>query len=162
MNAKNIIKNTAQFSWMLVCRYVEDFTDAELLVRAVPQSNHVAWQLGHMIAGTGHMLSMLGQPAPKLPDGFAEAHGREAVRSDDPKQFATKAQYVALAEQMKAATLAAVDATPDAALDQPGPEAMRAYAPTVGAAFSVLASHPMMHAGQFVTVRRKLGKPILF
>jgi hypothetical protein len=162
MNAKDLIKHHAEFSWMLVRSYADDFTDAELLVRAVPQANHVAWQLGHMIAGTAHMLAMLGQPAPKLPDGFAEAHGREANRSDDPKQFASKAEYFALAEQMKAATLAAVDATPDGDLDNPGPEAMRAYAPTVGAALSVLASHPMMHAGQFVTVRRKLGKPILF
>jgi hypothetical protein len=39
---------------------------------------------------------------------------------------------------------------------------MRAYAPTVGAALTMLGAHPMMHAGQFVTVRRKLGKPILF
>jgi hypothetical protein len=162
MNAKDVIKNSAEFSWMLVCQYVSDFTDAELLVRAVPESNHIAWQFGHMIAGTAHMLSMLGQPAPTLPEGFAEAHGRDANKSDDPKQFAPKAQYVALAEQMKAATKAAVDATPDGDMDKPGPEAMRAYAPTVGAALSILGAHPMMHAGQFVTVRRKLGKPILF
>jgi hypothetical protein len=146
---------------MLVHRYTEDFTDAELLVRPVPQANHPAWQLGHMIAGTGHMLAMLGHPAPKLPDGFADAHGHDATHVDDPKKFATKAQYYALADQMQAATLAAVDATPDSALDQPAPEAMRAYAPTMAHALTVLGAHPMMHAGQFVTVRRKLGKPIV-
>jgi hypothetical protein len=27
--------------------------------------------------------------------------------------------------------------------------------------FSLIATHPMMHAGQFVVVRRQLGKPIL-
>ncbi len=162
MNAKDVIKGSAEFSWTLVCRYVDDFTDAELLVRPVPQANHIAWQLGHMIAGTAKMLTLLGQPAPKLPDGFADAHSRDAVKSDDPKQFATKAQYVALAEQMKAATMAAVDATPEGDLDKPGPEPMRPYAPTVGRALAVIASHPMMHAGQFVPVRRKLGKPILF
>ena len=162
MNAKDIIKNVAEFSWMLVRSYVDDFTDAELMTRPVPQANHVAWQLGHMIAGTGEMLLMLGHCSPELPDGFAAAHGREADKSDDPKQFATKARYLALADLMKAATLAAIDATPDSALDQPGPEPMREFAPTVASALLVLGSHWLMHAGQFVPVRRKLGKPVLF
>ena len=125
---------------MLARTYVDDFTDAELLVRSVPQANHIAWQFGHMIAGTRQMLAMLGHPAPELPDGFAAAHGPEAAKSDDPKKFATKAEYFALADQMKAATLAAIDATPDSALDQPAPEAMREYAPTVAAALTVLGA----------------------
>jgi len=162
MNAKEVIKNVTEFSWMLARTYVDDFTDTELLVRPVPEANHPAWQLGHMIAGTGQMLAMLGHPAPELPDGFAAAHGPEAAKSDDPKKFATKAEYFALADQMKAATMAAVDATPDSDLDRPAPEAMREYAPTVAAALTVLGAHAMMHAGQFVPVRRKLGKPVLF
>ena len=162
MNAKDVIKRVAESSWMLARMYVEDFTDAELLVRPVPEANHVAWQFGHMIAGARHMLTVLGHPAPELPEGFAAAYGPEGAKSDDPKKFATKAVYFALADQMKAATLAAIDATPDAALDQPGPEAMREYAPTIGDALTVVGSHAMMHAGQFVPVRRKLGKPVMF
>ena len=86
MNAKDIIKNIDEFSWMLVRSYVDDFTDAELLVRPVPQANHPAWQFGHMIAGTGQMLAMLGHPAPKLPDGFAEAHGPETDQVGRPEE----------------------------------------------------------------------------
>jgi len=63
---------------------------------------------------------------------------------------------------MKAATLAAIDATPESSLDQPGPESMREYAPTVSAALLILGTHWLMHAGQFVPIRRKLGKPALF
>ena len=162
MNAKDIIKNVAEFSWMLVRSYVDDFTDAELMTRPVPEANHVAWQLGHMIGGTREMLTMLGHPSPELPAGFAEAHGREAAKSDDPKKFATKAQYLALGEQMKAATLTAIDATPDGDLDKPAPEAMRGYAPTVGAVLVLLGTHRLMHAGQFVPIRRKLGRKPLF
>ena len=162
MDAKRIIKNVTEFSWMLVRSYLSDFTDAELLVRPVPQANHPAWQFGHMIAGTGQMLGMLGHPAPALPDGFVAAHSAESSKSDDAKKFATKDEYFALADKMKAATMAAIDVTPDAALDQPAPEAMREYAPTVAEALTVLGAHAMMHAGQFVPVRRKLGKPVLF
>ena len=45
-------------------------------------------------------------------------------------------------------------------MDAPGPEKSRAFMPTVGHVFSLAASHPLMHAGQFVAVRRHLKKPI--
>ncbi len=35
-------------------------------------------------------------------------------------------------------------------------------APTVGAGFALMGNHMLMHVGQFVSVRRKLGKPIAF
>ncbi len=162
MNAKDILRQVVEFGWMIARSYVDDFTDAELLTRPVPQANHAAWQLGHAIAGTREMLTMLGHQPPELPAGFADAYTKETAASNDPGKFTTKAEYLALADRMKAATLAAIDATPDGALEQPGPEAMREYAPTVASALIVLGLHPMMHAGQFVPIRRKLGKPVLF
>ena len=162
MNAKDVLRQAVESSYMIVGVYVNDLTDADLLVRSVPGANHIAWQLGHMIGGTQHMLGALGQPGPELPEGFAAAYSGETAASDDPKQFLTKAEYLALMAQAKAATLAAIDATPEGALDQPGPEAMRAYAPTVGATLFLAASHWLMHAGQFVPIRRKLGKGPVF
>ena len=162
MDAKDIIRQVVEGSHMVTRMYVADLTDADLLVRSVPGANHIAWQLGHMIAGTHKMLGWLGRPAPELPEGFADAHSRQTACVDDPAQFATKDQYLALAEKMKAATLAAIDATPDGDLDQPGPQAMREYAPTVASVLTLLGSHWLMHAGQFVPIRRKLGKPAMF
>ncbi len=85
-------------------------TDANLLVRSVPGTNHIAWQLGHAIAGTHEMLAALGHQAPALPEGFAEAHGKATAASNDPAKFLKKAEYLALAERMKAAAVAAVSA----------------------------------------------------
>jgi uncharacterized damage-inducible protein DinB len=114
------------------------------------------------VAGTCHLLAMLGHQPPALPPGFAEAHGKEAAGSDDPAAFRSKAEYLALAERMKSASLAAIDATPEAALDDPAPEAMRAITPRVADLLSLVGSHWLMHAGQFVPIRRKLGKPAIF
>jgi hypothetical protein len=162
MQAKDALRQAVEFSHVVVGAYVSDLSDTDLLVRPVPGANHIAWQLGHVIAGTVHMLEALGQKGPALPAGFAARHSKETAGCDDPAAFATKAEYVGLAEQMKTASLAAIDATPDAALDAPGPEAMREYAPTVGSVLMLLGTHWLMHAGQFVVVRRKLGKPALF
>jgi hypothetical protein len=162
MNAKDAIRQVVEFGDAVTRMYIGDLSDADLLVRSVPTANHVAWQLGHVLAGDRHMLQALGQPAPDLPPGFEEAHGKGAAACDDPARFATKEQYLALMDQMKAAILNAVDAVPEESLDQPGPESMRQYAPTVGSVLLLLGNHPLMHAGQYVPIRRKLGKAPMF
>jgi hypothetical protein len=57
--------------------------------------------------------------------------------------------------------LAALESFPEAELDSPAPESLRSFCPTMGHVFSLIANHPLMHAGQFVVVRRQLGKPIV-
>ena len=161
-SAKNLLRQSIEMGHFVTRAYVEDLSDANLLVRSTPGANHIAWQLGHIIGSIRGMLAGLGQPAPALPEGFEAAYTRETAGSDDPAKFATKAQYLALLDQMKAASLAAVEATPESSLDAPGPESMREYAPTIGAVLMLLGSHLLMHAGQFVPIRRKLGKPPLF
>jgi len=162
MDARGVLRLVMEYGDMVTRAYVEDLSDADLLVRSVPASNHIAWQLGHMIAGTAHMLAELGHKAPALPEGFQAAYGKDTAASDDPAQFATKATYLALMEEVKAACLAAIDATPESALDQPAPESMREYAPTVASVLCLLGGHWLMHVGQFVPIRRKLGKAPLF
>jgi hypothetical protein len=162
MNAKQVLRQLVESCDFLVRAYVGDLSDADLLVRSVPGTNHIAWQLGHMIGGTAKMLREMGHKGPVLPAGFAEGYTKDTAGIDDPSRFATKEQYLALLDQAKAAILAAIDATPDAALDQPGPETMREYAPTVMSALMLQGTHWLMHAGQFVPIRRKLGRPAMF
>jgi hypothetical protein len=162
MTPKDVFRQILNSGDRLLRAYTDDMSDADLLVRSVPGSNHAAWQLGHILSGTSRMLAALGQPALALPEGFAAAHTPATAASDDPARFAKKAEYLALVDKAKAAILAAIDSIPDARLDDPGPEAMRQYVPTVGAMLAMLGGHWLMHAGQFVPIRRKLGRPPLF
>ncbi len=162
MNAKDAIREVIEFSHTVAQAYVQDLTDAELLVRSVPGANHIAWQLGHIAAGIRGMIAALGREAPSLPGGFEEAHSPGTSGSDDPAKFLSKDRYLAILNEMKAASLAAVDATPEADLDKPGPESMREYAPKVSSVLLLLGTHVLMHVGQFIPIRRKLGKPALF
>ena len=162
MTAKEVIRHVVEFSHEVTRGYLNDLTDKELFVRAVPGSNHIAWQLGHLLSSEQQMLTGIGHKAPALPAGFAEAHTKETSTSDDPAKFFKKADYLTLMDKMKAASLAAIDATPEKDLDKPGPESMRAYAATNAAVLTLLGTHWLMHAGQFVPVRRKLGKPAMY
>jgi hypothetical protein len=162
MSLKNHIRwQTEQNHWITMA-YLQDLTDGDFMLRPVPGMNHIAWQMGHLITSSKKMLGMLGQPAPQLPAGFEESYTTETAASDDPAKFASKEVYLDLAEKTKAASLAALEAIPDSKLEEPGPEPMREYAPTVAAVLTMLGAHWVMHSGQFVAVRRKLGRAPLF
>lgn len=161
MQAHDAINKVVEMSFMVAKEYLNDLTTEELMVRPAPQANHIAWQLGHLIAGQQEMMAAIGGTPPELPEGFAEAHTKETTGSDDAGKFCDKDTYLDLMEKMRVATLELVKNTSDAQLDEPGPERMRAYAPTKGDVLLMLGQHWMMHVGQFVTVRRKLDKPIV-
>lgn len=162
MTIRDIAKWNITMTHDVVKGYLSDLTDADLLRRAAPGMNHIAWQLGHLIASEQQMMAGIGCSMPALPDGFVEAHTKETASSNDAKKFRTKAEYVELMGKMHAATLAAIDKLTDADMDKPTPDSMQSYAPRVAHLIVLIGSHEMMHSGQFVAVRRLLGKPAMF
>jgi hypothetical protein len=163
MNVHDAVKATYPMTDQICRDYLKDLKDSDLFVRPVPNSNHIAWQLGHLIAAE-HMFVEALVPGlmPALPPGFAEKHNKEKATSDDPKNFYKKDEYLKLYDQVRAATLKAIDTVPESDFDKPGPEKFREYCPTIVSVFLMQPSHWMMHAGQWALVRRKLGKPPLF
>lgn len=162
MNTKEAIKASADLSRMVLGSYISDLDDADLLLRPAEGCNHLAWQLGHLVASECMLLEMvMPGAAAELPEGFADKHGKENAGSDDPADFCTKQEYSDLLEKVFAATLAALEETTDEQLDTPSPENFANFAPTHGHIYALIATHPMMHAGQFVPIRRRLSKPIL-
>ncbi len=160
MQTKDAIAHTLNSSDMIVNAYISDLNDAELLVRPVEGMNHIAWQLGHLIGAERHFVELI-QPgsSPALPEGFSENHGRESNTSDDPTKFLPRARYQDLWKAQREATKAVLVSLSDADFDRADP-GFPPFAPTVGALLNMCGVHPLMHAGQFVAVRRKLDKPV--
>jgi len=162
MNAKDAIRSSANVSMMVLKSYVSDLDDAEILKRPAEGCNHIAYQLGHLISSEVHLLEMAAPgKSMALPEGFAEAHAKEQAGDDDPAHFQDKATYLELFDKVRGGTLAALEAYPEADLDKESPEDVRSFCPTMGDLFTLIATHPLMHAGQFAVLRRQLGKPIL-
>ena len=161
MNAHDVIRAAHAMSTTVLKSYVEDLNDADLMLRPNPACNHLAWQFGHLITSECMLLeSVCPGAAAELPAGFAAAHSKEQAGNNDAAKFNTKQAYLDLWAKVEAASLAALDKLTAEDLDKPGPEHFRAMFPTVGHVFLLIAQHGLMHAGQFVPVRRALGKPI--
>ncbi|MDG2380741.1 MAG: DinB family protein [Pirellulaceae bacterium] len=162
MKTKDALRATMDMSLNVLNTYISDLSDADLMSRPSKDSNHLAWQLGHLISSEVKLLeSVCPGKGAELPDGFAERHSKETCASDDAANFSTKQEYIDLYQKVRGSTLAALAELPDADLDLPSPEWIRKKYPSVGHMFTLIGSHPMMHVGQFAVVRRELAKPVL-
>lgn len=163
MNAREAIKASIEMANLIASGYLEDLSDAELLVRPVPGANHIAWQLGHLIGSTQQMFDVAfpGTLAP-LPAGFMEKYAKDKAASDDPAAFHKKAEYQKIMTAQREAAFKKLASLSDADLDKPAPEEFKDYLKNIGDLFSIQGSHLLMHAGQWAIVRRKLGRKPLF
>src|SRR3954451_2199328 len=147
MNGREAIQVALEATKGNLPMYVSDFSDADLLVRPVPGANHAAWQIGNVIGGDIFFLAtdLPGTPYPELPPGFNDLHGGKGAAKDD--GFLTKAEYLALFEKVRSATIAALGKLTDADLDRPATGPGKAYAPTLGRLFIMASNHTLMHTG---------------
>lgn len=163
MTGKQVLLNGMEFSSKLMKMVVEDLTDADLLVRPVPGANHIAWQWGHLISAEHRVMSGLGFAMPPLPDGFLKYHSKPGAASDSADHFQTKAEYIRLYAEQRAASRKYLEEMDDTRLAETLPEGK--FPPlfnTVCDIFYMLGAHMAFHAGQFSATRRKLGKPVAF
>ncbi len=160
MDSREAIKGSIDTADFVAMGYLADLTDQDFMLRPHPGCNHINWQIGHLVTAEHDLIEKVAPGAmPALPVGFAEQYTKETATSNDPTKFGKKDELLRVAKEQRAATLAALSKVSDADLDRPtGLD----YAPTVGAMFLLQGSHWLMHCGQWVIVRRSLGKPALF
>ncbi|MBL8800030.1 MAG: DinB family protein [Planctomycetia bacterium] len=162
MNGVAAIRGALQSTQHILGMYLNDLSDADLLIRPVAGANHIAWQLGHLIVAEGKLLDVLpGIRFPDLPAGFEALHDQKGANDEPNAAYLKKSEYLDLFNRSRAVSLAALDTMTDADLDKPNPGPMAKFAPTLGALLLLVSNHTLMHAGQFTVVRRKLGKPVV-
>lgn len=163
MNAKEAIEINLNLSESIGLGYLKDLTPEDLLHRPAANANHILWQLGHLIRSEHQIMEQVFPGSmPSLPDGFADRYTSATADSNQPEDFDSLDALLALYRDQRQATIEKLNATTDDQLDQETPESIRAYAPTVAAAFSMQGTHWVMHAGQWAVIRRQLGRPPLY
>jgi hypothetical protein len=163
MDFKDAIRSSLGVADFMVNGYLTDITEAELLERPVPGANHIAWQLGHLITAERHLVeTSVPGSMPKLPAGFADRYGKGKQVTDNPADYHTKDEYLQLAKDIRAATLKALDKLSPADFDKPVEGRVPPFVKKVGDAFVTVGSHWVLHAGQWVVLRRKLRREVMF
>jgi hypothetical protein len=159
MQTQEVIKIGIDMAHMVAMGYLDDMSDEDLMRRPHPECNHINWQIGHLIASEHQMLDKLVEGGmPPLPEGFEAKYDRQTVGSDDRSQFCTKDELMAAYRAQREGTLKGLAAVNDADWRK---ETGLSYAPTLVDLYSLQGAHWLMHCGQWVIVRRQLGKPLV-
>ncbi len=162
MDAREGIRLSIDLANMVCNAYLGDLTHEEMMKRPHAGCNHLIWQVGHLVASEHNIVDKVAPGhMPALPDGFTDKYTSETTHSDNAADFHSKDELMALSAACREGTLKALAAMSDEQLAGPAPEEMQSYAPTVAAALSMQGSHWLMHCGQWVILRRELGKPIV-
>jgi DinB superfamily len=163
MDTKQAIRSSLTISDFLLSRYLEDITPDELVARPVAGANNIAWQLGHLISAERNLVEAASPGSmPELPAGFREQHSKEKAASDNRADYLSKDEYLRLAKEVRANTLRALERLSDADLDKPATGRVPPFIKTAGECFVLIGPHWASHAGQWVVLRRKLGRPVMF
>jgi hypothetical protein len=163
MNFKDSIHSALGIADFMVQGYLADITPQEFVQRAVPDANHIAWQLGHLIAAEYRLIEAAAPGTmPALPEGFAERHAKDMATSDNPADFLSKDEYLKISADVRAGTLKVLDQLSEADLDKPVTGRVPPFVKRAGDCFVTVGSHWSSHTGQWVVLRRKLGRPRMF
>ncbi len=163
MDIKQAVTSSLAPSDFLVDAFLADMTPAELLARPCNGANHIAWQVGHLIASERYLVDKVApNKMPPLPAGFAEKHNKQTAGIDDPKSFLAKEEYLRLKKEVRAATLKVVSELSPEDFDRPITGGIPPFLKTAGEVLLFLGSHWIMHAGQWSVTRRSLGRAPLF
>ncbi|MEW4489478.1 DinB family protein [Thalassoglobus sp. JC818] len=156
MNGREALKISMDTGELVALTFLEDLSDEEMMLRPATGSNHINWQLGHLILSEHKFIKQINAEAvPDLPEDFDTKYSREAATIDNPNMFSKKEELLRIYREQRAASKALLEQMTDDDLDRPtGID----YAPNFGALFAMLGSHQMMHVGQWAVVRRQLGR----
>jgi len=159
MNAKDAVRSTMNTADFMVESYLSDITPQEMLVRPAAGANHLAWQLGHLISAETRLVETAAPGSmPALPEGFVERHTKDTAASDNPADFLSKDEYFELAKSVRAATLKALENISDADLEKPVTGRVPPFVKRGVDCFVTAGGHWILHAGQWVILRRHLGR----
>lgn len=160
MGPKDVLNHSLDTAEFIMKSYLGDLSDDDLKLVPVEGMHPIAKQVGHLICSEVMILNMaVPGSAPALPEGFEAAHDIHTLDTD-PSVYKSRDEYFRLWSQVRAAVKSAIGKLSDADLSSNRDGQMPEWAPTVGAALNMIGLHPIMHAGQFVAVRRKLNKPV--
>ncbi len=116
MGPKDMILKNLEMSDLIIKKYLDDLSDADLKMVPVEGMHPIAVQLGHLIAAERMFIEHVSPGlSPELPAGFADSHSLKAETKD--RKLATRDEYVKLWDAQRAATKKAVEGVSDADLE---------------------------------------------
>ena len=161
MTYAEMFSNNVLRSKGMIESFLNDFSDSEMYFRPAKTANHATWQIGHLANSTRNLVTSC-DPSVAFAFDDDTRFGKSKASIDDASFFPVKAELLGRFSTAMDTAAGWVATLSDTGMAKPTPERLQNFAPTVGSVALVLASHPLIHIGQFSVMRRALGKPNIF
>lgn len=137
---------------------VADIPDSRFAEQPQGVRNHPAWTLSHLSSVLGFLLKLLDESEGASTDEEDKQYGGGSIPTTDRSQYLSKDALLNTLRHRHELVESAVRAKHRDYFARETPEALRAFAPTIGRiAFFLLASHESYHLGQLMQWRRAAG-----
>lgn len=145
----------------LVKLHLADFSEEDMLKRPCSVANHAAWMVGHMLTSEATLINIATPSAiPEQDAAFRERHSSKGTKLND--GFLSKPELMTLLIATREKSIEWVEKLSEADMKRDMPAQFENFAPTVGHLAHMVPLHATMHLGQIQSIRRALGKPVLF
>jgi hypothetical protein len=166
MKATDLIKDQLESSKLITAALLADMQDAPLTSPTPQGGNHPLWIAGHLVYAEARITNemMFDKPGPLL-DWKEDFRGGSQPLVDAGHYSLTIPEALAKWDEIRASTLAILADLSDDDLDRPVakcPPGREVLFGTLGKAFTMVISHPLMHRGQIADARRALDRQPLF
>ena len=130
-------------------------TDVAVQPRGVV--NHAAWTLTHLCVANDFLLQLLGESM-LCPAGWAEVAKPGTIPQPDASMYPSLAESLTTIHQQRKQIVEAVTRADPETFNQPAPDALRDFAPTLGHIITyLLAVHTHYHLAQIYVWKRAVS-----
>jgi len=141
-------------------KFTSDLSDAEYFKLPAKNTNHIAWNLGHIATSEDSMVAAVTGSPMKFDEKLHERFGGSSECLDDPAQYPSRGEIDEMRRNARANAIEQLKMFDEAKWDNPAPEGWPAdLFPTLGSVWALLATHQFWHIGQITVCRQTLGKP---
>jgi len=134
---------------------LDDITEEESMVIIADNTNHIRWQVGHLISSAYNALSLFGQDSEERKE-FDKSFGYGSVISKETSDYPSFEELRAKLYDLQAMMIQVVGNLSDEVLEQEIGDADQKR--PLWQPMSFLRMHDLYHAGQIVMIRRSLGR----
>jgi hypothetical protein len=161
MKTVDFIRLSLDASARATLMLIEDMKDQPLTFPTPKGGNHPLWVLGHLAWVEGNVIQqiMLGRPNPVA--DWTSLFGIGTEVSAEASRYPAFAEVDKAFQNVRAATLKALEPLGDADLDQPSkgcPPEFKEFLGTYAGCFRVVIFNTMHHRGQVADARRAAGR----
>ncbi len=158
-NLKNLLLGQLETGAFLFDKFTSDLSDEEYFKLPVPNTNHVAWNVGHIAVSEDSEVAAITGGTMKLSDDLRKIFSQSSECAGEPSMYPSRRDIDEMYNNVRANTTEQLKMFDEKKWDDASPEDWPTdMFPTLGSMWSILPTHQFWHIGQITVCRQSLGK----